>query len=100
MVSFYRRKRGFIFKFIVGILVLWFLIVIFIIYQGKFLNSDSDIEKRQEREVIYREKDIVFSFDNYIYFGDGDKLRYDRKIYEEEKQNLANKIQFDMYENR
>lgn len=100
MASFYRRKRGLIFKFIVGIPALWFLIVIFTTYQGKLSNSDSDTEKRQEREVIHREKDIVPPPDNHIHFGDGDKLRHDRKIHEEEKQNLANKIQLDMHENR
>nr|XP_034317775.1 polypeptide N-acetylgalactosaminyltransferase 5 isoform X2 [Crassostrea gigas] len=100
MASFYRRKRGLIFKFIVGIPALWFLIVIFTTYQGKLSNSDSDTEKRQEREVIHREKDIVPPRDNHIHFGDGDKLRHDRKIHEEEKLNLANKIQLDMHENR
>lgn len=100
MASFYRRKRGLIFKFIVGIPALWFLIVIFTTYQGKLSSSDSDAEKRQEREVIHREKDIVPPPDNHIHFGDGDKLRHDRKIHEEEKQNLAHKIQVDMHENK
>lgn len=99
MASFYRRKRGLIFKFIVGIPALWFLIVIFTTYQGKLSSSDSDTENRQEREVIHREKDIVPPPDNHIHFGDGDKLRHDRKIHEEEKKNLAHKINLDMHKN-
>nr|XP_022303329.1 polypeptide N-acetylgalactosaminyltransferase 5-like isoform X2 [Crassostrea virginica] len=95
MASFYRRKRGLIFKFIIGIPALWFLIVIFTTYQGKLSNSDSDAEKRQEREVIHREKDIVPPQENHIHFGDSDKLKHDRKIHAEEKRNLVNKIEAD-----
>ncbi|XP_056008170.1 polypeptide N-acetylgalactosaminyltransferase 5-like isoform X1 [Ostrea edulis] len=96
MASFFRRKRGLIFKFIVGIPALWFLIVIFTTYQGKL--SDSDDEKRQEREIIHRERDIVPPQNNHIHLGDSDKLNHDRKIHAEERQDLDQKIQADKRE--
>ncbi|XP_061179940.1 polypeptide N-acetylgalactosaminyltransferase 5-like isoform X2 [Saccostrea echinata] len=98
MASLFRRKRGLIFKLIIGIPALWFLIVIFTTYQGKLTDSDNDAEKRQERGIVHREKDIVPPPDNHIHFGNHDNLRHDRKIHEEEKQILANRIQADKRE--
>lgn len=50
MASFFRRKRSLIFKLIIGIPALWFVIVIFLSFQGAEDNKPLIYERQQTHD--------------------------------------------------
>lgn len=88
MASFFRRKRGLIFKFVIGIPILWFAAVILLTYQGSGNSSSHDSRVETEKRNVDQNKK-----GQHVPIGGVDSVEHDRQVHEEEQQRLARKME-------
>ncbi|XP_071158483.1 polypeptide N-acetylgalactosaminyltransferase 5-like isoform X2 [Mytilus edulis] len=86
MASFFRRKKGLIFKFVIGVPILWFATVLLMTYQGSWSQDNRvDTEKRNNEPVINAQHVPVNRHDDF--------RGHDQSIHQEEQQRLARKME-------
>ena len=85
MASFFRRKRGLIFKFVIGVPILWFAAILLLTYQGSW---DPPLRDRGKRNIDLNKKSLHVPVQGGI-----DSLGHDRKIHEEEEQQIRQKVE-------
>lgn len=88
MASFFRRKRGLIFKFVIGIPILWFAAVLLMTYQGsQSHDSRVDTEKRNfDSHIVQPPQHVPVA-------GDVGIQAHDRQIHQEEQRRFAQKME-------
>lgn len=89
MASFFRRKRGLIFKFVIGVPILWFAAVLLLTYHGSWDPSPGNGRKDREKRNI----DLNKKFQHVPVQGGIDSLGHDRKIHEDEQQQIRQKVE-------